>query len=94
MECGPEYPRQPPKVQFVNQINLPGVDPTNGKVDPNAIELLKNWTKNYDECLRNGRADVIDRTLCMESVLDALRKYVSDILLWAARVSLGSTVRS
>jgi len=74
MECGPEYPRQPPKVQFVNQINLPGVHPTNGKVDPSAIDLLKDWTRTYDESLRLGRADVIDRTLCMEGVLDALRK--------------------
>jgi ubiquitin-conjugating enzyme E2 variant len=74
MQCGPDYPRAPPKVQFVNQINLPGVDSTNGMVDPNAIDLLRTWTATYDESLRTGRADIIEKKLCMEAVLDGLRR--------------------
>lgn len=32
MHCGDQYPDQPPKIQFISQINLPCVNPRNGEV--------------------------------------------------------------
>ncbi|KUI53512.1 Ubiquitin-conjugating enzyme E2 variant 1 [Cytospora mali] len=37
MECGPNYPREPPVIHFVSQINLPGVNQQDGHVDQNAM---------------------------------------------------------
>ena len=35
IHCGPTYPDAPPEVQFVSKINLPCVDPRNGKAGSN-----------------------------------------------------------
>lgn len=32
MHCGDQYPDLPPVIQFINQVNIPCVDPRNGKV--------------------------------------------------------------
>jgi len=32
IHCGPNYPDIPPEVTFLSRINLPCVDPRNGKV--------------------------------------------------------------
>lgn len=38
LECGSQYPNEPPKVRFVSRINLNGVGPT-GEVRPIAVRL-------------------------------------------------------
>ncbi|KAH8754759.1 ubiquitin-conjugating enzyme [Diaporthe sp. PMI_573] len=40
MECGPNYPKQPPVFNFVSQINLPGVNQQDGRIDQNAEDPL------------------------------------------------------
>ncbi|KAG1413274.1 hypothetical protein G6F58_007582 [Rhizopus delemar] len=45
--CGDNYPNQPPSFQFVSRINLPSVNPQNGKVEPNRLPCLANWRSNY-----------------------------------------------
>ncbi|TLS30963.1 hypothetical protein PpBr36_03859 [Pyricularia pennisetigena] len=42
--CSDKYPYEPPTIHFINKINLPGVDPTDGRVDPSKFNLLKEWT--------------------------------------------------
>ena len=32
IHCGSEYPDSPPEVTFISKVNLPCVDPRNGKV--------------------------------------------------------------
>jgi ubiquitin-conjugating enzyme E2 variant len=32
IHCGPEYPDAPPDIKFTSKINLPCVNPQNGKV--------------------------------------------------------------
>ena len=43
--CGEDYPDRPPLISFVSRVNLPFVNPTNGKVDPNKLPVLANWTR-------------------------------------------------
>ena len=32
IHCGPDYPDTPPEIKFTTKINLPCVNPQNGKV--------------------------------------------------------------
>ncbi|KAG5954289.1 E2 ubiquitin-conjugating protein mms2 [Claviceps humidiphila] len=61
MFCGPHYPDQPPTIQFVNQINLPCVDPRNGMVDPRHLPCLAQWKRENT----------------MEMILIELRRYMA-----------------
>ena len=47
MFVGETYPMQPPQITFLNKINMPGVNPTTGVVDPHSFSVLKNWDKKY-----------------------------------------------
>ncbi len=58
--CGDNYPDVRPDVQFISRVNLPFVNQENGKVDPNKLHLLLNWSRN----------------LSIENVLVEIRKYV------------------
>eukprot|EP01100_Stratorugosa_tubuloviscum_P011609 TRINITY_DN51_c3_g1_i1.p1 TRINITY_DN51_c3_g1~~TRINITY_DN51_c3_g1_i1.p1 ORF type:complete len:144 (-),score=62.71 TRINITY_DN51_c3_g1_i1:104-535(-) len=42
--CGPEYPNRPPVVHFVNRVNLPCVNQTNGTVEVSRLPALQNWS--------------------------------------------------
>ena len=88
MHCGPNYPDEPPTLQFVSQVNLPCVSPRNGAVDPKQLPCLAAW----------------QRTNTMETALIELRRWVVPFRLrfplrvffslpcWPACVSLcGST---
>jgi len=63
MHCGDQYPDKPPTIQFINEVNLPCVNPKNGVVDPAKLPCLANWSR--------------DNT--METVLIELRRYVGPI---------------
>lgn len=56
--CGEDYPEKPPKIKFINKINMAAVNQQTGWVDNNQINALKNWK----------RQDTI------ETALEALRK--------------------
>lgn len=58
--CGDNYPDVRPDVQFISRVNLPFVNQENGKVDPNKLHVLLNWSRN----------------LSIENVLVEIRKYV------------------
>ncbi|TFK92605.1 UBC-like protein [Polyporus arcularius HHB13444] len=45
--CGEDYPDRPPSVQFVSRVNLPFVNPVDGKVDPSKLPVLAHWNRNY-----------------------------------------------
>lgn len=72
MECGPNYPREPPEIHFVSMINLPGVNPTDGKMDPNAVGILRDWTRIAAELAKNARPK--EDPLSLESALISIRK--------------------
>jgi len=44
IKCGSRYPDLPPTVQFVQKINMPGVDPVSGAVSHHVV--MKSWTRN------------------------------------------------
>lgn len=47
LTCGPSYPDTRPDVQFVSRINVPFVDPTNGRVEPSKLPVLANWHRGH-----------------------------------------------
>jgi len=61
MHCSDQYPDKPPNIQFINEVNLPCVNPRNGQVDPSKLPCLANWSR--------------DNT--METVLIELRRYMA-----------------
>ncbi|KAK0615302.1 ubiquitin-conjugating enzyme/RWD-like protein [Bombardia bombarda] len=76
MECGPNYPKEPPLIHFVSQINLPGVNPTDGKVDKNAVAVLRDWILIATELAKNPRPK--EDPLSLEVALIAIRKYMEE----------------
>ncbi|KAM7425741.1 Ubiquitin-conjugating enzyme E2 variant 2 [Porites harrisoni] len=46
LECGKQYPDQPPKVSFVTKINLSGVTAA-GELDSRVFKILTNWKREY-----------------------------------------------
>ncbi|KAK3901897.1 ubiquitin-conjugating enzyme [Staphylotrichum tortipilum] len=76
MECGPNYPKEPPEIHFVSQINLPGVNPVDGKVDKNAVAILRDWTRIAAELSKNARPK--EDPLSLETALIAIRKYMDE----------------
>ena len=72
MECGPNYPREPPVIYFVSQINLPGVNQQNGLVDKNYVGILRDWERIATELSKNPRPK--EDPLSLESALIAIRK--------------------
>lgn len=76
MECGPNYPREPPVIYFVSQINLPGVNQTDGKVDKNAVAILRDWERISNELSKNPRPK--EDPLSLEAALIAIRKYMEE----------------
>lgn len=74
MECGPNYPKQPPVFHFVSQINLPGVNQQDGRVDQNAVGILRDWERIAAELSKNPRPK--EDPLSLEAALIAIRKSV------------------
>ncbi len=72
MECCPNYPKDPPIIHFVSQINLPGVSNTDGKVDKNAVAILRDWNRIATELAKNPRPK--EDPLSLEAALIAIRK--------------------
>ncbi|KAI8936535.1 E2 ubiquitin-conjugating protein mms2, variant 2 [Plenodomus lindquistii] len=60
LHCGPEYPDVPPEISFTSKINLPCVNPQNGKVDASKLPCLAQWKREFT----------------METILIELRRFV------------------
>ncbi|KAF3761694.1 UBC-like protein [Cryphonectria parasitica EP155] len=70
--CGPEYPKQPPVIHFITQINLPGVDQHSGLVDKNTIGgELRDWEKNA-----NDTGPRAQQRVSIEAALSAIRHHM------------------
>lgn len=78
MECGPNYPREPPVFHFVSQINLPGVNQQDGTIDQNAVAILRDWERIANELAKNPRPK--EDPLSLESALIAIRRSVYILL--------------
>ncbi|KJK65255.1 hypothetical protein P875_00010451 [Aspergillus parasiticus SU-1] len=61
IHCGPDYPDNPPEIQFISRVNLPCVDSQTGKVDPTKLPCLTQWKRDYT----------------METILLELRRYMA-----------------
>lgn len=47
LECGQNYPDEPPSVRFISKINLPCVDETTGDVKVSEFHTLRDWKRSY-----------------------------------------------
>lgn len=47
IECGANYPDEPPLIKFVSKINLPCVDQTTGEVKHDQFHTLRDWKRSY-----------------------------------------------
>src|SRR3569833_627168 len=74
MHSCPSYPKEPPVIHFVSQINLPGVSHTDGAVDKNAIGILRDWESIANQLSKNPRPK--EDPLSLEAALIAIRKCV------------------
>jgi ubiquitin-conjugating enzyme E2 variant len=45
ISCGPRYPDEAPKVKFMSKINLSGVNPQTGYLQPDFPALIQ-WNRN------------------------------------------------
>lgn len=80
MNCGENYPKEPPTIYFVSQINLPGVNNVDGLVDKNSIGILRDWTAIATQLSKNPRPR--EDPLSLEAALISIRKYVFLSGLW------------
>ena len=46
LTCGKDYPQRPPEVRFITKINMPFVNQSNGYINPNSLDVLRNWNKD------------------------------------------------
>ncbi|KAL9976302.1 hypothetical protein ACROYT_G013586 [Oculina patagonica] len=46
IECGKNYPMEPPKVRFLTRINMSGVN-SKGEVDPRTCKAMTPWKREY-----------------------------------------------
>jgi ubiquitin-conjugating enzyme E2 variant len=47
IQCGPKYPDEPPTIEFVNRINMQGVNSQTGIVDKRQVCVLGRWQRSY-----------------------------------------------
>ena len=47
IKCGANYPNQPPEVHFLSKVNLPCVNSSTGKVEPNKFGVFSQWKSDY-----------------------------------------------
>lgn len=43
LRCNDDYPVKPPQISFLSKVNLPSVNPSNGKVEPR-FSGFQHWT--------------------------------------------------
>ncbi|KAH9407636.1 Ubiquitin-conjugating enzyme E2 variant 2 [Tyrophagus putrescentiae] len=47
IECGSNYPEDPPNVRYISKIKMTGVNDTTGVVDRRVVSVLSRWQRNY-----------------------------------------------
>lgn len=47
VECGSQYPDEPPCVKFISKIKMVGISESNGGVEKRSLGVLNRWQRNY-----------------------------------------------
>lgn len=47
VECGQQYPDEPPSIRFISKIKMGGINESNGSVDKRTLPVLNRWQRSY-----------------------------------------------
>lgn len=65
VHCGPNYPDEPPTVQFKTRVNLSCVNKDNGMIIPSKVPVLSKWVRKFT--IQNVLSSIRDTMMLKEN---------------------------